>query len=87
MLEGLYSTKHHIKDDTSTPNIDFVCVRLACEHLWCTKLDNASVGLHDLSLRVMLPCHVEVNDEDLVVTISHKQIGRFYVSMHDLIFV
>jgi hypothetical protein len=85
VLEWLHSTKHHIKDDSGTPNVDFVGVWLTCEHFWRTELDNPRISLHDLSLRVMLPRHIEVNNKDVVVTFPYQQIGWFYVSMDDLV--
>lgn len=72
VLERLHATQHHVQDNSSTPNVDFVGVRLTCEHLWGTELNNARIRLHDLFLWIMLPCHVKVNNEHVIVTLTNK---------------
>lgn len=71
MLKGLHSAKHHVKNDSSTPNVNLVGVWLTGEHFRSTKLHDACVCLHHLCLRIVLPRHIEINYENLIVTLPH----------------
>lgn len=63
MFKWLNSTQHHIQDDASTPYVDFVSVGLTREHFGSTELHDTCIGLHDFLLLIMLPSHIEVDDE------------------------
>jgi len=85
MLEWLHAAQHHVKNDASAPDVNLICIRLTREHLRRAELHNPGIRFHNLRLGIVLPRHVEVNDEKMIITFPNEQVRRLDIPVNNLL--